>query len=115
MWLSRFSREFASWRANGINAEISADRRPRFRSCSSRGTASLIPTPSSAVSHIKTPQENIGVMESGVLGPKASGTHYSITPLLQFYRQFLFTHSTISHRLANQTSGNDLAYLIHSS
>jgi len=41
------------------------------------------------------------------------------TPLLQHsilsYMQFFFTHSTISQRLANQRSGNVLAYLMQSS
>src|SRR6266481_1447442 len=55
MWLSRFSRQFASSRATGISLERSADRSPNRSSRSSFGTELLIPTPSSAVSHIEPP------------------------------------------------------------
>src|SRR4026208_586022 len=103
MWLSRFSRKLASWRANGINSEISAERSPRFRSCNSCGTELLIPTPSSAVSHIKgLPRRanwNDGELEYWSV---EAGTvrnpllHHSTTPSTQSHRQFFFTQSTIS-------------------
>src|SRR3990172_4018196 len=55
MWLSRFSRASASARAKGINAEISADRSPARFNRSPSATELLIPTPSSAGSHIEPP------------------------------------------------------------
>src|SRR5438093_9262203 len=58
-------------------------------------------------------QKKIGVMGSD---RETSPTlQHSITPIPLSHRQFFFTQSTISQRLANQTSGNDLAYLIASS
>src|SRR5262245_30413334 len=59
MWLSRFSRAFASARAKGISSERSAERSPTRLNLSSSGTRSLIPTPSSAVSHITPPRSLI--------------------------------------------------------
>ena len=56
----------------------------------------------------------------GVMGQRTAAVHYSITPILHHsnsipYRQCSLTQLTISIRLANQTSENDLAYLIASS
>src|ERR671923_1387395 len=101
---------------------MSVDRSPRLRNCNSLGTALLIPTPSSALSHMEgllwRKNWSEGVLEYGVLGalirsePITPSLQHSITP---FYKQVFFTQSTISHLLANQTSGNDLAYFIASS
>src|SRR5438445_9779376 len=92
MWLSRFSRELASWRANGINAEISAVRSPRFRSCDFRETESLMPTPSSTVSHMERPSLrrnwSDGVLEYWVrivCVPNTPLLYYSNTPFLQTF------------------------------
>src|SRR5215510_640129 len=62
----------------------------------------------------------IGVLEfwsNGKLAETVSTTlHHSNTPLFpSYYRQCSFTQLTISIRLANQTSENDLAYLMASS
>src|SRR6266545_7171046 len=95
MWLSRFSRELASWRANGISAEISVDRNPRFRNCSSRGTELLIPTPSSAVSHMEgSSKEKLERWSIGECwGRLPIRTLYSITPLIQDpFSQTLLLH-----------------------
>src|ERR1043166_5970802 len=119
MWLARFARALARWRANGNNSKSSAVSSPARFSFSSLGIESLIPTPSSAVSHIKTPKL-AGILEwwnNGTLAyrKKKATTpvfQYSITPFFHtsfFYRQFFFTQSTISIRLANQTSENDFA------
>src|SRR5215510_9311180 len=125
MWLSRFSRAFASWRANGINSERSAEPTPARFNRSAAGTELLIPTPSSVVSHMEPPNFlNVAALERELeywsVGDLTESVnpilHYSNTPSLQFpYRQFSFTQLTISIRLANQTSENDLAYLMASS
>src|SRR6266481_4947602 len=125
MWLSRFSRQFASSRATGISLERSADRSPNRSSRSSFGTELLIPTPSSAVSHIEPP---LFYRSSSPWRPLrlCAGLHLSDSLLylattlssqrfLLRYRQCSLIQLTISIRLANQTSENDLAYLIASS
>src|SRR6476469_8039766 len=112
MWLSRFSRELTSCRANGISWEMSAVRSPRLRNFNSAGTELLIPTPSSAVSHMKTPHT---IDWSTTVMLQQFRDHHSNTPIPQFYKHFSFSQSTISHLLGNQRSGNDLAYLMHSS
>src|SRR6266404_577528 len=82
MWLSRFSRELASWRANGINAEISAVRSPRFWSCDFRETESLMERPSLRRNW------SDGVLEYWVrivCVPNTPLLHYSNTPFLQTF------------------------------
>src|ERR1043166_2379372 len=84
MCLSRFARALERWRANGSNSESSAVSSPARFNFSSRGIESLIPTPSSAVSHIKTPEDywSTGILEHWEETPPPSIPifHYSILP-----------------------------------
>src|SRR5262245_38085534 len=111
MWLSRFSRAFASARAKGISSERSATPSPWRFNRSSWGTELLILTPSSAVSHITPPHSFTSHRYLPPL-PRRERTEVRVN---FHHRHFSFTQLTISIRLANQTSENDLAYLMASS
>src|ERR1043166_218274 len=94
MWLARFARALARWRANGNNSKSSAVSSPACFSFSSLGIESLIPTPSSAVSHIRAPEDywSTGILE-----------HWEETPPLQ-YSNIPLLHSSTLHSSTDSSS-----------